>query len=343
VNDALVDVLIIGAGPAGLHAACTAQELGLSHRIIDRRGLAHSFVDYPQCLRFFSPPDEMEVGGVPLPMRGGEKPTREDILPYFRAVAASRKLDLALWEEVTAIQREDGAFTVTTRTAPNGDRAQRHRGRSLVLASGVWDIPNRLTCRGGDLAHVHSRFYDPTEYFGQDVLVLGGGNSAVHAALSLAEARARVNYAMRRPPVAYQSHLRPFVVRDLELAVADKRLNLITGVRVVRIEPDVAWLQPAEYSESETDIQPSGEPYSVPARFVFALLGQHADPSLFQMLGLCIEPDGRPARDPETFETNIPNVFVAGSLAGSKIDIILTGRAQAAGVVRRIAERLKAQ
>jgi len=341
VNEAIVDVLIIGAGPAGLHAACTAQDLGLSHRIIDRRGLAHSFVDYPQCLRFFSPPDEMEVGGVPLPMRGGEKPTREDILPYFRAVARTRYLDLALWEAITNVQREDDAFTVTTMSVPNGERTHQHRGRTLVLATGVWDIPNHLTCPGGDLPHVHSRFYDPTEYFGQDVLVVGGGNSAVHAALSLAEARARVNYAMRRPPVAYQSHLRPFVVRDLELAVADKRLTLITGVRVARIEPDVAWLQPAEYGDSETDIQASGEPYAVPARFVFALLGQHGDPSLFRTLGLCIEPDGRPARNPDTFETNIPNVFVAGSLAGSKIDIILTGRAQAAGVVRRIAERLK--
>jgi thioredoxin reductase len=150
-----------------------------------------------------------------------------------------------------------------------------------------------------------------------------------------------VTYAMRRPPVAYQSHLRPFVVRDLELAVADKRLTLVTGVRVIRIEPDRAWLQPAEYSACDTGIKTCGDAYPVPARFVFALLGQHADPSLFRMLGLCIEPDDRPARDPETFETNIPNVYVAGSLAGSKIDIILTGRAQAAGVIKRIAERMK--
>jgi thioredoxin reductase (NADPH) len=209
-----------------------------------------------------------------------------------------------------------------------------------VLASGVWDVPNCLACPGADLPHVRSRFHEPTEFFGQDVLVVGGGNSAVYAALSLAEAHARVHYAMRRPPVAYQSHLRPFVVRDLEFAVEEKRLTLHSGVRVARIEPDRTWLQPAVYTEDESDCRPTGEEFAVPARFVFALLGQRADPSLFQQLGLGIEPDGRPARDAETFETSVPNVFVAGSLAGSKIDIIIRGREQA-GVVKRIADRLR--
>ncbi len=338
--DETIDVLIVGAGPAGLHAACTAQDLGLSHRIVDRRGLVHSFAEYPQTQRFFSPPDEMEIGGIPLPMRGGDKPTREDILPYFRGVAAYRKLNLSLWERITEICRDRDEFILTTVTEPVQDRNATYRGRALVLASGVWDVPHCLACPGAELPHVRSRFQEPTEYFEQDVLVVGGGNSAVYAALSLAEAHARVNYAMRRPPVAYQSHLRPFVVRDLEFAVQENRLTLHTGIRIARIEPEIAWLQPAEYCEGGLDHRPAGDAYPVPARFVFALLGQHADPTLFQQLGLTIESDGRPARDPETYETEIPNVFIAGSLAGGKIDIIIAAREQAAGVVRRIAERL---
>ena len=336
----ITDLIIIGAGPAGLHAACTAQDLGLSHRVIDRRGLVHSFVDYPQSLRFFSPPDEMAIGGVPFPMRGGEKPAREDILPYFRAVADYKKLDLSLWEEITDIRRDDGLFIVTTAMAPNADRIRSYRSRALVLASGVWDVPMCLECPGAELPHVYSRFHEATEYFGHDVLVVGGGNSAVHAALALSEAHARVTFAMRRPPVAYQSHLRPFVVRDLEFAVEERKLTLHTGVRVARIEPDTAWLQPTEYEEQGKAANPIGESFAVPARFIFALLGQRGDAGLFHRLGLCIEPDGRPARDPETYETNVTCVYVAGSLAGSKIDIILTGREQAAGVVRRIASRL---
>ncbi len=336
-----VDVLIVGAGPAGLHAACTAQDLGLTYRVIDRRGLAHSFVEYPQALRFFSPPDEMAIGGVPFPMRGGEKPAREDILPYFRAVAAYRKLNLSLWERITDIRRDGEQFVLQTVQEPNDDVPHAYRGRFLILASGVWDVPVCLTCPGAILPHVASRFHEPTEYFGMDVLVVGGGNSAVNAALMLSEAHARVTLAMRRPPVAYQSHLRPFVVRDLEFAVEEKKVTLHTGVIVARIEPQTAWLQSADYDPLHPlGGNPTGDPFPIPARFVFALLGQRSDTTLFERLGLCLEPDSRPARDPETFETNVPGVYVAGSLAGSKIDIILTGREQAAGVVRRIAERL---
>lgn len=339
-TDEVTDVLIIGAGPNGLHAACIAQDCGLSHRVIDRRGLAHSFVEYPQTIRFFSPPDEMEIGGVPLPMRGGDKPTREDILPYFRAVAAYRKLNLSLWESCTDLRREGDLFVLETTLEPNRNRSQCYRGRSVVLASGVWDVPRCLTCPGSDLPHVSTRYSEPTEFFGQDVLVVGGGNSAVNAALTLAEAHAHVIYAMRRPPVAYQSHLRPFVVRDLEFAVNEKRLTPHTGVIVQRIEPEVAWLQPAEYDALHpAGGKATGEPFAVPARFVFALLGQRADTAFFARIGLCLEPDGRPSRDPETFETNLPGLFVAGSLAGEKIDIILTARAQTADVIRRIAER----
>ncbi len=336
----VVDVLIVGAGPSGLHAACIAQDLGLTHQIIDRRGLVHSFVEYPQALRFFSPPDEMEIGGVPFPTRGGEKPAREDILPYFRAVAAYRGLNLSLWERLIAIRREDDRYRVQTIAVPNGDRTTIYWSRSIVLASGVWDVPICLDCPGAELPHVLRRFHEPTEYFGLDVLVVGGGNSAVYAALALSEAHARVTFAMRRPPVPFQSHLRPFVVRDLEFAIQDQKLALHPGVRVHRIEPETAWLIPAEYNADALDYQASCEPYAVPARFVFALLGQRGDTTLFDHLGLCFGPDGRPDRDPQTYETNAPNVFVAGSLAGSGIDIIIKGREQTAAVVNRIAERL---
>lgn len=338
----VVDLLIVGAGPAGLHAGCTAQELGLTYRIVDRRGLAHSFVEYPQCLRFFSPPDEMEIGGVPLPMRGGDKPTREDILPYFRAAAHSRKLNLSLWEQITDVHRNGDLFEVQTLSEPNREVRRLYRARFLLLSCGVWDLSHRLDCPGADLPHVHYRFYEPTEYFGMDVLVVGGGNSAVHAALALSEAHANVIMAMRRPPVAYQSHLRPFVVRDLQFAVDEGKVDLRTGVKVTRIEANQAWLQPFEYdAEHEERGLVHGEPYAVPARFVFALLGQRADPAFFHQLGLCVERDGRPARDQETFETNVPGIYVAGSLAGEKIDIILTGRRQTADTVRRIAQRIQ--
>ena len=342
MTDDIADVLIIGAGPTGLHAACAAQDLGLTHRVIDRRGLAHSFVDYPQALRFFSPPDEMEIGGIPLPMRGGDKPTREDILPYFRAVAHYRKLNLSLWERIEDIRRDSEIYTVLTRTEPNGDIKRRYQGRFVVLASGVWDEPNRLHCPGDDLPHVFPRFHEPTEYYGMDVLVTGGGNSAAINAMALAEAHANVTLAMRRPPKDYQSHLRPFVIRDLNFFVEDGKIKLHTGVRVSKITPQTVTLQPITYDEAHPQRgAANGDPFDVPARFVFAVIGQKPDTAFLERIGLCLEADGRPARNDEMFETNLPGLYVAGSLAGSKIDIILSGREQAAGVVSHIAERLK--
>ncbi len=337
-----VDLLIVGAGPTGIQAACTAQDLGLSYRVIDQRGLAHSFVDYPHALRFFSPPDEMAVGGVPFPMRGGEKPAREDILAYFRAVAAFRKLELSLWERIIEVRRDEQGFAVRTSLEPNGEAERSYGSSALLLASGIWDETNRLTCPGADLPHVTYRFHEPTEYFGQRVVVAGGGNSAVHAALTLAEAHAEVTLVMRRPPVPYQSHLRPFVVRDLEFAVEEHRLTLHTPAIIGRIEPGRVQVQPADYEpDHEASGQANREPFFVNARFVFALLGQRPGRAFLESLGLCLEPDGRPTRDPETFETNIPGLYVAGSLAGAKIDIILTAREQTADVVRRIASRIR--
>jgi thioredoxin reductase (NADPH) len=336
----IIDIAIIGAGPAGLHAACVAQDLGLTHRIIDRRGLAHSFVAYPQTLRFFSPPDEMAIGGVPFPMRGGEKPTREDILPYFRAVASYRKLHLSLWEEIEDVRREGSYYTLQTTPCPSGGDRRFYRARNIILASGVWDEPNTLDCPGEDLPHVFSRFQEPTEFFGMETLVVGGGNSAAYAALALAEAKAKVTLAMRRPPQAFQNRLRPFVLRDLEFAVAEGKIDLRNGVRVAKVEPMQTWLEPIVYLEGHPQGgEAAGEPYPLPARFVFALIGQHTDTRFLERIGLCLRPDHRPVCDPETFETNLPDLYVVGSLAGKKIDIILSGREQTAAVVQRIAER----
>lgn len=339
---ALHDLIIIGAGPAGLQAALTAQELGLSYRVIDRRGLAHSFVEYPQNLRFFSPPDEMTVGGIPFPMRGGDKPTREDILPYFRAVADYKKLELSLWEEIIEIRREGEFYELLTLLQPNHEETRHYRARAVLLASGVWDKPNGLLCSGGDLPHVFTRFHEPTEFYGMPVLVAGGGNSAATAAMMLAEAHAQVTLVMRREPVAYQSGLRPFVLRDLNFFVEEGKINLITNVRVSCVEPQRVWLEPFAYDETHEESGTShGEAYPVSARFVFALTGQRGDSTFLERIGMCVRRDGRPENNPETFETNLPNLFVAGSLADKKIDIVLTSREQTARTVQFIAERLR--
>jgi thioredoxin reductase (NADPH) len=342
VEDVL-DVLIVGAGPAGLAAACAAQDVGLSYVVVERRGLVQSLVDHPQQIRYFSPADEMAIGGVPFFVRGGHKPTREDALAYYRAVAASRDLKLATWEEVVGVEcvgdpPHEGFFRVRSerRVAGEGETVER-RARFLLVCAGTFPNPRRLhDVPGSDLPKVLSYLHDPTPFFGRDVLVVGGGNSAATSAMTLAEAGARVTLVMRRAPADFQSHLRPFIVRDLTIMADEKRLALFTEARLVRVEPrhvhvalNVPYDAPA----------PPADALRLPNDFVFALLGFTADHALFERLGVPVAPDGLPVYHAETAETPAPGIYVAGSL--SRANIILESRRRAVEIVMRIAEQTK--
>jgi thioredoxin reductase (NADPH) len=343
VNE-MLDILIIGAGPAGLAAACAAQDAGLSYAVIDRKGLVQSLVEHPQQIRYFSPSDEMAIGGIPFFVAGGHKPTREDALAYYRAVAATRKLNLATWEEVVKVTRVDnpsmnGHFHVISesRIAHDGERHE-YRSRFLLVCTGTFPNPRKLNVPGGDLPKVLSTLDDPTPYFGRDVLVVGGGNSAATAGMTLAEAGANVTVAMRRPPVEFQNHLRPFIVRDLKIMAEEKRLTLITDVSVARIETDRVDLTSSNYDAELPDNLLRINTIELPNDFVFAMIGHQADPILFDHLGITVHADGYPEYDNETAETPIPGIYIAGSL--SRANIILESRRRAVEIVQRMVKLL---
>lgn len=349
-KDLSVDIVIMGAGPAGLAAACRCQELDLSYLIIDRAGLAHSFSEYPDSLLFFSPPEDMEIGGVPLPVAGGLKPTRETYLSYLRGVVRARDLHLATWESVVRCEaRGTDGFVMETRREPNRSGGRRVTCRAVILATGVWGTPFTLGVPGCDLPHVFSEFHEPTAFYGQPVLVIGGGNSAVGAALSLAEARAEVSLSTRRPPRDYQSGLRPFVRRDLGFAVEEGKVTLLAGTIVREIRHEEAILQPVQYTgkdllagSSLLDYVPTGEPFAVRARFVFSLIGHMPDTDILEdLFGLRFRLDGRPEADLGTWETSVPNIFLAGSIADDSIDVVAALRRQAVQVVDTLARRIR--
>jgi len=341
-----LDLLVVGAGPAGLAAACAAQDAALRYVVVERRGPVQSLVEHPQQIRYFSPADEMAVGGVPFPVRGGHKPTREDALAYYRAVAASRSLNLATWEEVVDVSRDgDDIFVVRSvrRAAGEGENVTR-RARFLLVCSGTFPNPRALDAPGGDLPKVFSRLDEATPFFGRNVLVAGGGNSAATAAMTLAEAGARVTLAMRRPPRDFQSHLRPFIVRDLTIMADEKRLTLVSGVEVAHVTPTHVLLKSSGYvacGEEEKTPPPDPALLAGPLTndFVFALLGHTADRALFSHLGVPLAPDGLPVYDEATAETPVPGLFVAGAL--SRANIILESRRRAVEIVARIEKRLK--
>ena len=406
------ELLIIGAGPAGIAAACAAQDAGLSYIVVERNGIVQSLVEHPHQIRYFSPADEIAVAGIPFPVAGGHKPTREDTLAYFRGVARSRRLDLALWEEVISaepmniadlVKRPDSedaepqwisvpdAFnlpgsesptsvflasgaalegevggSMTEESADGGSISEEsaldpttfagdivvHRPipgfrvisqkwntgqhverfcRYLLVCAGTYQNPRRMDIAGAELPKVHVRLEEPTPYFGCDVLVVGGGNSAATSAMTLAEAGARVTIAMRRPPADFQSHLRPFIVRDLMIMAEENRLTLITGVRLTSIYPDRVILARAEYGST---VPFAAEEIVLPNDFVFMHIGHTADPRLFHTLCVPLGEQGLPVCDEETAETPVPGIYVAGAL--SRANIILESRRRAVEIVERI-------
>ena len=342
MKDVILDLLIIGAGPAGLAASCAAQEVGLSHVVVERNGPVQSLVEHPQQIQYFSPSDELAIGGVPFFIAGGHKPTREDALAYYRAVAASRNLPLATWEEVVDIKRvgpapPEGNFVVRSvrRRAGEGEVIER-RARFLLVCTGTFSNPRPLDVPGGDLAKVLTRLEDPTPFFGRDVLVVGGGNSSATGAMTLAEAGARVTVAMRRAPTDFQSHLRPFIVRDLKIMADEKRLTLVTDVRVACIAPHSVELAHIAYGEAAPGAEAGRS--TLPNDFVFALIGHTADRTLFAHLGVSLAPDGLPVYDEKTSEADVPGLYIAGSL--SRANIILESRRRVVEIVAHIADRM---
>src|SRR5262245_20940663 len=173
------DLLIVGAGPAGLAAAIAAKQRGLRYLVLEKRGLVNSLVHYPTDMVFFTTPELLEIGGLPF-VSPYDKPTRQEALRYYRRVVDTFGLDVALYEPVSGLgRREDGHFDVTSQS--NGAPVTRV-ARSVVIAAGAYDVPNRLNVPGEDLSHVSHYYKEPHPHYRRRVLIVGGKNSAAEAA-----------------------------------------------------------------------------------------------------------------------------------------------------------------
>jgi thioredoxin reductase (NADPH) len=297
-----VPALIAGAGPIGLACAISARRSGIAPLVIDAGLLAHSIVRYPIGMTFFTTPDRLEIGGHPL-VSAGQKPTREEALKYYRGVARAEGLTVRPYVRLVTAEPRNGhlACLVETRTGPETIACAK-----LVLATGYYDHPNLLSVPGEDLPHVSHYFDEPHRGLGQQVVVVGGGNSAVEAALELYRAGARVTIVARgatlKPTVKYW--LQPDIHNRLEAGEIAARL----GAQVLRIEPGAVIIRRAERVE---------EP--LPADRVYALTGYHPDFELFRRIGITLDPETARARlDPATLETNVRGVHMAGSIAAGR-------------------------
>jgi thioredoxin reductase (NADPH) len=317
-------VIVVGAGPCGIAAGIALHRAGLEAVLYDRSCVVSAIAGYPINMTFFSTPEKLAIGDVPF-LIAGDKPRRADALAYYRGVVRHFGLAVRQYEDVVRVERGGDGFVVHSAT-PAGV-ARRAAASAIVVATGYFGSPNRLGVPGEDQPHVTHHFAEGHYAFDQDVVVVGGGNSAAEAALELYRAGARVTLVHMFPEL--DKGIKPWVLPDLSNRIADGSIRARYGGRVVRIAP-----------EHVVVATPDGET-AIPARHVYLMIGYLPECGLLTQLGVPIDAEtGIPAHDPLTMETPVSGVFVAGVLASgydaNKI-FIENGRHHGDLIARRLA------
>ncbi len=298
----MLDVVVIGAGPVGLACAIEARREGLHARIVEKGALVNSIVGYPARMEFFSTPELIEIGGYPFPIQN-YKPMREEAIEYYRGVAAREQLDIQLYERVLRVDGTAGDFTLTT------DKGA-HRARTIVVAIGFFDRPNRLNVPGEDLPKVTHYYREPYPYVRQKVAVVGARNSAAKAALDCYRHGAEVTLVVRTP--ALSNKVKYWIKPDLENRIAEGSIRAYFDTTVEEIRAStISMRTPSGLVEIAND-------------WVLAMIGYRPDYAFLEALNIAIgkDPFRTPVYDETTFETTRKGIYLAGTVCGG----LQTGR-----------------
>ncbi|HEY1987771.1 MAG TPA: YpdA family putative bacillithiol disulfide reductase [Terracidiphilus sp.] len=323
-SSTVFDLLVIGAGPTGLACAIEAQRAGYRAVLVDKGCVCNSLYHYPSHMTFFTTSELLEIGDIPFPSPNA-KPSRNEALEYYRQVAAFYKLDVRQYQLVKQVEGADGNFSVHIE-----DRFGRPgllHARKLAIATGYYDLPNYLGIPGEDLSKVHHYYDDPHPYFGTDVMVIGGKNSAAIAALELWRHGARVTLVHRAGEI--HRHVKYWIKPDIENRIKNNEIKSYFDTHVVAITPDTVTLE-----------TPAGN-HVLHNDFVFAMTGYRPDFDFLESMGIRFDgPDRLPVCDPQTLESNVPGIFLAGVIvAGSRTNEIFieNGRFHGKQIARALA------
>ncbi len=289
-------VIIIGAGPIGLAVAIELKRQNIPVKIIERGSLVNSVFNYPKGMTFFSTSERLEIGDVPF-ISHGPKPTRREALEYYRRVAEYYDLDISLYEEVEEVTGSDGDFTVVT-------NKNKYEADKVVVSTGFYDIPKMMNIPGEELDKVKHYYDEAHPYAWQDLLVIGGGNSAVDAALEAYRSNANVTMVVKYPTI--KESVKYWVKPDIENRIKNDEIKAYFNSEVARIEPN-----------SVTIETPDGQK-TIPNDFVLAMTGYQPNFELMKRFGIALTEDETrmPVFDEDTLETNRKGVYVAGVVCG---------------------------
>ena len=324
------DVLIIGAGPAGLAAAIAATKAGLTYQVIEKGALVNSLLHYPTEMVFFTTPELMEIGGLPF-TSPNDKPSRMEALRYYRRATDTYKLDVVFDETVESVGREGDVFLVEAEDKWKKRRTA--RARAIVLATGAYDFPNLMGVPGEDLPHVSHYYTAPHPFYRKRVVIVGGKNSAAEAALDLYRAGAHVTIVHRRAGLG--DSIKYWVKPDIENRIKEGSVAARFNTHVIEITP------------AHVIVETDGVRDEIPADGVFLLTGYISDNRLLRAAGVRIDPETcGPVHDPNTYETNVKGLYVVGAMVAGKASgriFIENGRFHGQVAIDQIASRQKAE
>jgi thioredoxin reductase (NADPH) len=294
----LLDAVIVGAGPTGLACGIELKRRGLNAVLLDKGCITNSLYNYPTNMVFFTTPELLEIGGIPMTSIG-EKPVRGEALKYYRRVADHYSLDIHQYERVLRFTGGDGDFSIYT--LDRLERTREYRARKLILATGYYDKPNYLNVPGEELPKVLHYYKEAHPYYAQDVIVVGGKNSAAIAALELFWTGARVTLVHRREQL--HDNVKYWIRPNIENRIKSGEVRAFFNSTVTRIELEIVTLA-----------TPEGE-LQVINDFVFAMTGYHPDTEFLEQHGIRFDVETlRPRLNPETLESERPGVYLAGVL-----------------------------
>ncbi len=293
------EIIIIGGGPCGLSCALALQKHGINPLIIEKGNIVNTIYNYPTHQMFFSSSEKLEIGDVAF-ITEKKKPVRNEALVYYRAVADRKNLRIHPFEKVTSVCKQANSFQVNATDFSGNEK--KYSADQIIIATGYYDQPNYLDIPGEELPKVMHYFKEAHPYYNQDVVVIGGKNSAIDAALELHKAGANITVLYRG--AGYSESIKPWILPEFDMLVKNGAIKLEFNAAVTKI------------TEDKVHYRVSGKSHHIANDFVFAMIGYQPDIPFLKNIGVKIDgKSGSPSYNEETYETNIRGVYVAGVVA----------------------------
>ncbi|MFS4431056.1 YpdA family putative bacillithiol disulfide reductase [Chryseobacterium sp. S90] len=320
----MFDILIIGAGPIGLNCALEAKKNNLSHLIIEKGTIVNSLYNYPLYMRFFSTAEKLEIDEIPF-ISTAPKPGRQEALEYYQGIARQKNLNINLYEKVLGVSKNNELFEIKTSKAT-------YLAKNLVIATGFYDIPNLMNIPGENLPKVKHYYTEPYPYAKQKIVVVGSSNSAVDAALETYRKGAEVTMIVLHSEIS--KSVKYWVKPDIENRIAEGSIKAHFNAEMIEIKENTVVFKDEK-----------GEIHEIDNDFVLAMTGYLPDFNFLRNSGIELNGDClNPFYNPETMETNVPNLYLAGVVCGGKdthLWFIENSRIHASMIVNTILSRSK--